>query len=79
MRLNDTMSSMQGGVIMGGSREAEEKRVKWRKENTTNITMRLSNEKDADILELLNNSTSKVEVIRAALRLYMEQNEKDSK
>lgn len=45
--------------------------MKYDKEHTTTILIKLNNNTDADILELLNNSGNKQGTIKAALREYI--------
>lgn len=45
--------------------------MKYDKEHTTTILIKLNDNTDADILELLNNSGNKQGTIKAALREYI--------
>lgn len=45
--------------------------IKYDKQHTTTVLIKLNNNTDADILELLNNSGNKQGTIKAALREYI--------
>lgn len=45
--------------------------MKYDKQHTTTVLIKLNNNTDADILELLNNSGNKQGTIKAALREYI--------
>ena len=57
---------------MNKTSQAQLKAVKkYDKQHTTTVLIKLNNNTDADILELLNNSGNKQGTIKAALREYM--------
>ena len=57
---------------MGKTSQAQLKAVKkYDKQHTTTVLIKLNNNTDADILELLNNSGNKQGTIKVALREYM--------
>lgn len=51
------------------------RKVRWDKENTTMVSVKLQNRTDADILQYLDGE-SRQTIIKAALREYMERNPK---
>lgn len=61
-----------GGYNMAKTSKAQLKAImKYDKQHTTTVLIKLNNNTDADILELLNNSGNKQGTIKAALREYM--------
>lgn len=54
------------------------RKVKWDRENTTMVSVKLQNRTDADILQYLDGE-SRQTIIKAALREYMERHPKDER
>lgn len=54
-----------------------ESQAKWQKQNMTTITAKLHNKYDHDIIEYMEKQLSKSDIIKKAIRHYMEYQERE--
>ena len=70
-------------VKIGGKEKMEDTQKRnarqnaWNKENLTKYVIKFHNRNDAEIIELLNSSKNKTDVIRQALKQYIANKEEE--